>query len=139
MVVAENTSVKKWLCVDYFPTINKFTDLDVFPVPLMQSVINQLHGHRFFTTLDLRSAYHHVSLLEADRPFTAFEADGNLWQFTRLSFCVTNGVPVFCRVMKKLLRVLKELFIILMMQSSVAALSKNMTQTSKSSLFEHGK
>jgi len=102
VVVAENTSGKKRLCVDYSTTINKFTALDAFPVPHMQSVINQLHGHRFFTTLDLRSAYHQVPLSEADQPFTAFEADGNLWQFTRLPFGVTNGVPVFCRVMKQI-------------------------------------
>jgi len=27
--------------------------------------------------------------------FTAFEADGKLWEFTRIPFGIANGVPVF--------------------------------------------
>ena len=33
---------------------------------------------------------------------TAFEADGKLWEFTRVPFGVTNGVRTFQRVMNKM-------------------------------------
>ena len=51
----------------------------------------------------MRSAYYQLPLAEGDRHITAFEADGRLWEFTRLPFGVTNGVPTFCRVMNTIL------------------------------------
>ena len=33
--------------------------------------------------------------------FTAFEAEGELYQFRRLPFDVTNGVAVFQKIIKK--------------------------------------
>ena len=56
-----------------------------------------------FSTLDLKSAYHQIPLCPADRPFTAFEADGKLYQYTRLPFGVTNGVPCFQRIVDNLI------------------------------------
>ena len=38
---------------------------------------------------------------ENDRPLTAFEADGGLWQFTRLPFGVQNGGSCFQRAMNE--------------------------------------
>ena len=32
-------------------------------------------------------------------PYTAFEADGQLWQYTRMLFGVTNGTSCFQRKM----------------------------------------
>ena len=37
-----------------------------------------------------------------DRPYTGFEANGGLYQFCRVPFGVTNGVPCFQRVMDQL-------------------------------------
>lgn len=39
-----------------------------------------------------------------ERPFTAFEADGELLQFTRIPFGVTNGVSAFQRVLSGLIK-----------------------------------
>ena len=52
-----------------------------------------------FSTFDLKSAYHQIPITESDRPFTAFEACGRLYQFTRIPFGVTNGVAAFQRSM----------------------------------------
>ena len=38
-----------------------------------------------------------------DRQFTAFEADGKLYQYTRIPFGVTNGVSFFQRIVNKLI------------------------------------
>ena len=42
---------------------------------------------------DLKSAYHQLHLLEEEKHVTAFEANGELWQFNQLLFGLTNGVP----------------------------------------------
>ena len=85
------------MCVDYSQTINKFTYLDAYPLPRIEDQINKLSKYHFFSTLDLTSAYHQIPLLTEDKPYTAFEADGKLFQFTRLPFGLTNAVVVFQR------------------------------------------
>ena len=82
---------------DYSQTINKFTYLDAYPLPRIDDQINELSKYHFFSTLDLTSAYHQIPLLIEYKPYSAFEIDGKLYQFTRLLFGPTNAVAVFQR------------------------------------------
>ena len=59
--------------------------------------MNEIAQYRVFSTVDLKSAYHHIPLNIKDRKYTAFEACGGLYQFTRLPFGVTNGISCFQR------------------------------------------
>ena len=61
-------------------------------------MVNKIAKYKIFSTLDLRSAYHQVPLRNEDKPYTAFEACGTLYQFTRIPFGVTNGVASFQRI-----------------------------------------
>jgi hypothetical protein len=101
VVVTKDENHKKRLAIDYSQTINKFTLLDAFPLPRIDELVNQIAQYRVFSTIDLRSAYHQVPLKDEDKPYTAFEARGCLYQFTRLPFGVTNGVACFQREMVK--------------------------------------
>ena len=101
VIVTKDENHKKRLAIDYSQTINRFTLLDAFPLPRISNMVNKIAQCRVFSTTDLRSAYHQVPLKEADKPYTAFEARGNLYQFTRLPFGVTNGVACFQREMMK--------------------------------------
>lgn len=101
VVVTKDENHRKRLAIDYSQTINKFTLLDAFPLPRIDELINEMAQYRVFSTVDLRSAYHQVPLKEEDKPYTAFEAKGCLYQFTRLPFGVTNGVACFQREMIK--------------------------------------
>ncbi|KAK3716724.1 hypothetical protein QZH41_000929 [Actinostola sp. cb2023] len=104
VVVTKNENHKKRLAIDYSQTINRFTLLDAFPLPRINDTINDIAQYRVFSTVDLKSAYHQVSLKDEDRPYTAFEARNGLFQFTRLPFGVTNGVACFQREMMKLVQ-----------------------------------
>ena len=97
VVTKEQENHKRRLVVDYAQTINKFTQLDAYPVPRMDDFINKVAKYRVFTSIDLKSAYHQIPLRVEDRLLTAFEADGGLWQFTRLPPGVTNGGSYFQR------------------------------------------
>ncbi len=92
---------KKRLCIDYSQTVNQYTELDAYPLPRIDDMINNLAGYKFFSTFDLKSAYHQVPIKEADQKYTAFEANGRLYHFRRIPFGVTNGVAVFQRAMDK--------------------------------------
>jgi hypothetical protein len=73
-----------------------------YPLQRIDDIINNIAGYKFFSTFDLKSAYHQVPILkEADQKYTAFEANGRLYHFRRVPFGVTNGVAVFQRAMDK--------------------------------------
>ena len=89
----------KWrLVIDYSQTVNRFTLLDAYPLPKIEDIVNQVATDRFYSSLDLKSAYHQVPLLKKERPLTAFEALGRLYQYKRLPFGVSNGASAFQRV-----------------------------------------
>ena len=89
---------KKRMCIDYSQTINLFTELDAYPLPRIEDMVNKLSQYKVFSTFDLKSAYHQIPLRESETKFTAFEALGDLYEFVVLPFGVTNGVPSFQRI-----------------------------------------
>ena len=95
---------KKRLVVDYSQTINRFTLLDAYPLPQIEDMVNEIASYRVFSTLDLTSIYHQVTIKSEERKFTAFEAAGSLCKFCRIQFGVTNGVASFQRVMDDIIR-----------------------------------
>jgi len=95
---------KKRLVMDYSVTINHFTLLDVYPLPKIEDLVNRIARDKYFSSIDLRLAYHQVSLLAEERHYTAFEADGQLFQYKRLPFGITNGVSAFQRSMDEFIK-----------------------------------
>ena len=45
----------------------------------------------------MKSTYHQIPLLDEDKIYTAFEASGKLYQFTRITVGLTNAVAAFQR------------------------------------------
>ena len=78
-------------------SVNLYTELDAYSLPRIDDMINKLAQYKYFSTFDLKSAYHQVSINPAERKYTGFEANGQLYQFCRIPFGVTNGVAVFQR------------------------------------------
>ena len=95
---------KPRMVIDYSETINIFTKLDAYPLTTVETVLDAVAKNYYFSRIDLKSAYHQVPLKPEDRPYTAFEADGDLFQFTRLPFGLKNAVPVFQKIMNSIIK-----------------------------------
>ena len=104
VLVTKNLNHKKRMVVDYSQTINRFTYLDAYPLPRLDQMIETISRYTVFSTLDLQSAYHQVPIISSEKPFKAFEAGGNLYQFCRIPFGVTNGVACFQRTINNILK-----------------------------------
>jgi len=58
----------------------------------------------YFSTFDLKSAYHQILIVPSERKYMVFEANGRLFQFKRIPFYVTSGGVCFQRMMDKLIQ-----------------------------------
>ena len=80
------------MVIDYSQTVNRFTHLDAYPLPRVDELINEIAKSKYYSTVDLKSAYYQVSLATEDRKFTAFEANEKLYQYCRTVFFLRFGL-----------------------------------------------
>lgn len=66
-----------------------------FKMPTFESILLELHGAQWFSTIDLSSAFFHVELNEDSRHLTNFFAGDQMYRYRRLPFGLCNAPDIF--------------------------------------------
>jgi hypothetical protein len=78
------------MCVNY-RSLNEVTIKNKYPLPRIEDLFDQMKGARVFSKIDLRSEYHQLKIRESDIPKTAFHTRYGLYEYTVMSFGLTNA------------------------------------------------
>jgi hypothetical protein len=86
------------MCVDYH-SLNEVTIKNKYPSPRVDDLFDQLKGACVFSKIDLRSGYHQLKIRAIDIPKTTFITRYGLYEYTVMSFGLTNAPAYFMYLM----------------------------------------
>ena len=108
---------KRRLCVD-FRKVNELQQevitagktkgqISIHPLPKIDEMYVKLKGAKVFSTIDLRSGYHHIALGKSSRAKTTFVTPFGKYKFLMVPFRLAQAPAYFQLLMNKVLKGLK--------------------------------
>jgi hypothetical protein len=111
------------MCVDY-RSLNEVTIKNKYPLPRIDDLFDQLNGACIFSKIDLRSGYHQLKIRATDIPKTAFITRYGLYEYTVMSYGLTNAPAYFMYMMNKVLMEYFDKFMVVFI-NDILIFSKN--------------
>jgi hypothetical protein len=99
------------LFVDY-RKLNEVTLKSKYPLPKIEDLFDQLNGAKVFSKIDLCTGYHQLKVRESDIPKTAFTTRYGLFEYTVMSFGLTNAPTYFMNLMNKVFMKFLDKFVV---------------------------
>jgi hypothetical protein len=100
VIFVEKKDGTQRMCVDY-RALNEVTIKNKYPLPRIEDLFEQLKGARVFSKNDLRSGSHQLRIRPSDIAKTAFTTRYELYEYTIISFGLTNAPAYFMYLMNK--------------------------------------
>jgi Reverse transcriptase (RNA-dependent DNA polymerase) len=90
------------MCVDYC-ALNKQIEGEFFTMPTLKQVFLHMHNKRFFSKVDLSSAYHQIRIAKGCEKYTSFSTLFGSYEYRVTPFGLGSAPAVFQRAMTKIL------------------------------------
>lgn len=94
---------KSRLCID-FRDLNKIVVPQAQPFPLIEDLLTKTRNCKYFSTLDINSAFWSIPLRVEDRGKTGFVTQEGHFQWTCLPFGLKTSPAIFQRILSNILR-----------------------------------
>jgi hypothetical protein len=82
------------MCIEYID-LNKITLKNLYPLPMIDNLLDQLQHVKYFTKLDIKSIYHQVRVKDEDTWKIAFMTMQGLYEWLVMSFGLCNAPTTF--------------------------------------------
>src|SRR5439155_11573216 len=89
------------LIMDY-RKLNSVTVKNNYPLPLIEAILDQIQGAKYFTKFDVRWGYHNIRIKEGDEWKAAFVTLDGLFEPTVMMFGLTNAPATFQGLMNRI-------------------------------------
>jgi hypothetical protein len=111
VLFVEKKDATQWMCVDY-RSLNEVTIKNKYPLLRIEDLFDQMKGASVFSKIDLRSGYHQLKIQESNIPKTAFRTRYGLYEYTAMSFGLTNAPAYFMYLMNKVFMEYLDMFVV---------------------------
>src|SRR3954466_14952205 len=117
------------MCIDYRPLILA-TIKNKYPLPRINDLYDQLAASSVFYKMDLRLGYHQIQIREEDIPKTTFTTRYGIYEYTVMSFGLTNAPATFSRLMNYIFMEYLDKFVVVYLDD-ILIYSKNEEEHAK--------
>jgi hypothetical protein len=111
------------MCVDY-RSLNEVTIKNKYPLPRIDGLFDQLKGACVSSKIYLKSRYHKLKIRASNIPKTTFITRYGLYEYTVISFGLTNAPAYFMYLMNKVFIEYLDKFVVVFIDN-ILIFSKN--------------
>ena len=93
--------------------LNKVMIRNKYSLLRIDDLMDQLQRATIFSKIDLRSGYHQMQVREKDIPKTPFQTCNEHYEYTVMSFGLTNALEIFMDYMNQIFRPYLDKFVVM--------------------------